>query len=257
MKTNLSTKWRLVRAISRDARLEPVDVKVAFELLEHLSDDRGAYPSQETLARLTGVSARTVRDALKRLATAGYFVAVAYSKGGRGRSTVWRIGTPGAPETRQAASGIAPENAEAQSRLSRPETRKQGGQNPEVCDTKPGSRLPTNPLVRTRLDEPIGERSSATAARARDADRDREARPVPDPRGPAPTPRARASNGQQPSDDAERLPPGSNLVGPTVDGLARGAPTDMRDLPFRAPIRISRQAQQQRQRLIAFVEGRL
>ena len=67
-RTFASWKLDLIKALVSDRALQPSDVRVAVALVQHLNAGSfSAFPSQETIAAITCMSTRNVRDCLDRL----------------------------------------------------------------------------------------------------------------------------------------------------------------------------------------------
>ncbi|MBL8699403.1 MAG: hypothetical protein JNK67_13585 [Alphaproteobacteria bacterium] len=87
------TRWRLLLALSREAGLEPLDVRVAIELIDELAAGTRTRLDIDTLR--TNVSASPVgeRNALERLCAAGHLIPSGGRRGLRRRHTgenAWR-----------------------------------------------------------------------------------------------------------------------------------------------------------------------
>jgi len=76
IKSNLSftgAKLDWMTAAAYDRRLKPSDFRIAFTIAQHANEKTGkAFPSQETIADLTGTSLDTVQRAVKLLAETGW-----------------------------------------------------------------------------------------------------------------------------------------------------------------------------------------
>jgi hypothetical protein len=84
---SLLDKWLLVLRASRDRRLSEVDLGVLITLLDMLGQNATAWPSFDTLARLSGWSRRATVNAVSRLIEFGYLSSS--SRRGRGRGNVY------------------------------------------------------------------------------------------------------------------------------------------------------------------------
>ena len=71
---NLLNQWFFVKKVVSDPKLSRCAVSCAFHLVDLYNKRHGrAWPSYETLAKLTGSNRRTVIDAVKRLIDRKYF----------------------------------------------------------------------------------------------------------------------------------------------------------------------------------------
>lgn len=69
-----SMKLDLLDCMASDRKLKPYDFRVAFVILQHVSEKTGeAYPSDETIAEIAGGSVRNVYNSRRRLREAGWF----------------------------------------------------------------------------------------------------------------------------------------------------------------------------------------
>jgi hypothetical protein len=60
-------------AAAYDRRLKPSDFRIAFTIAQHANEKTGkAFPSQETIADLTGISLETVKRSVKLLHQTGW-----------------------------------------------------------------------------------------------------------------------------------------------------------------------------------------
>ncbi len=85
---SLLNQWFFVQKAVSDPRLGRCAVACAFHLVDLYNKKKGrAWPSYETLAKLTGSHRRTVIDAVKRLIELEYFEV---EKGGGSRSNYYR-----------------------------------------------------------------------------------------------------------------------------------------------------------------------
>jgi hypothetical protein len=75
------TRWRLLLALSRDAALEPLDARVAIELIDKLAAGTRTRLDIDTLATNVSASPVGVYNALERLRASGY-IAIGGSWGG-------------------------------------------------------------------------------------------------------------------------------------------------------------------------------
>lgn len=73
MESSLLDRWHLLSRILDDRRLSKGDAAVARVLLDYATDDRGAWPSLDTIAGATSLSRRTVIESTGRLVETGYF----------------------------------------------------------------------------------------------------------------------------------------------------------------------------------------
>jgi hypothetical protein len=68
-----SRKMDWLDAAQYDRRVIPSYFKIAFVIAQHINGETGkGFPSQETIADLTGLSVETVKRAIKRLVAIGY-----------------------------------------------------------------------------------------------------------------------------------------------------------------------------------------
>lgn len=183
------------RKLLRDAELTPSDFKIACALSEFINiQDGRAWPSFSTLAKLTHLSERTVKYALKALVARGYFTV---EKGnGRGHSNVYTfvpVNEEGAPEpTGNAAAVEAPANGAKNSH--EPE-RKGAKSGPETVQKTTVKGARNAPLIKINNNnnknqgagtrEALPERSEAAPAPApRPSPGPSRAKPVSKPQAP-------------------------------------------------------------------------
>jgi Helix-turn-helix domain len=163
-------KFQLLHKIHGDTRLSRADVCVAYFLVDHFNPAKGcAWPSQEKLAELTGLSMKTkdrahaiktVRRSIRRLVQFG--IVRVRAKGRHGHATeyvpVWDsyTGTPVSPDTHVA------------------EAVERGHRCPSNGDMGvPGTGTPVSPhplpsrSIRVGMVRPDAERSPPGGARAR------------------------------------------------------------------------------------------
>jgi len=82
-------KFRLLDAVHNDRRLSRADVCVAYFIINLFNPDKGyAWPSQETLAELTGLNLRTVKRAVGRLVRFGIVTITFRGRPGRSNEYV-------------------------------------------------------------------------------------------------------------------------------------------------------------------------
>jgi hypothetical protein len=71
---SLLDQWFFVQKVVSDPRLARCAVACAFYLIDYYNDNFGrAWPSYDTLAKLTNSNRRTVITAVKKLLELGYF----------------------------------------------------------------------------------------------------------------------------------------------------------------------------------------
>jgi hypothetical protein len=88
-----SEKFRLHAKVHSDRRLTVADVCVAYFLIDRFNSNKGhAWPSQATLAALTGLSVRTVKRAVARLAAFGIITIKTRGRPGRSSQYVPNFG---------------------------------------------------------------------------------------------------------------------------------------------------------------------
>ncbi|MGV8952821.1 MAG: helix-turn-helix domain-containing protein [Cypionkella sp.] len=84
LQTFASFKFDMMDAMMVDHRLKPSDFKVGYALLHFMNGSNGdTYPSNETLAEVTGLSMRTILYCLENLRDTGW---ITWWRGNRQRS---------------------------------------------------------------------------------------------------------------------------------------------------------------------------
>lgn len=86
------TRWRLLLAISRDTALEPLDIRVAIELIDKLAAGTRTRLDIDTLAAYVSASAVGARNALERLVASGYIAVTRSWRGYAGMSYAIALG---------------------------------------------------------------------------------------------------------------------------------------------------------------------
>jgi hypothetical protein len=168
-------KFRLQRKIHGDLRLTRADICVAFWIIEYYNPARGcAWPSQEKLAELVGLSSKTkklahavktVSRSVARLVQFG--IVRVRTSGRRGHATeyvpYWEYGGNGAPETESEYpdTGVADTENTRTAVSEYPDTRVQNTRTPTPAHPLP-SRSDSVGMVRTDAG-----RSPPDGARAR------------------------------------------------------------------------------------------
>jgi len=133
--------------------VEPSEKLVAVALADAANRTGGgrAYPSNATLARRTSLGERQVRDWLRSLEKKGWIERVAYSRGGRGMATVYRL---------QLERMIA-----CVSRSQNPDTKKKAAVQFRVLSRLPGALSPgfVEEFARSMLQYPAVQQESPAA----------------------------------------------------------------------------------------------
>ena len=145
-----SWKLDLIKALVSDPVLKASDVRVALALVQHLNAGSfSAFPSQETLAEITCMTARNVRECLERMRVADW---LRWDRGNRHKSNEYEF------NEQKIADEVARMKRDEESRRrtrkakrSRSERNHSSGQN-EVATGSPvplqtGSPVPPNTYI--------------------------------------------------------------------------------------------------------------
>ncbi len=182
--TTKRARW--LSRIAHDHDVSAVDFRVAFLIGGHINRKSGdAWPTQETIARLAGLKVRAVRNAIGRLADAGYLsVNVARGRGYTNRYSIKENRHDDAAlssdqDRHDDAAFSQDENRHAKTGLGKtrpaPRSTKTGTAIPENRhgdDNKTGTTVPTEPIeepFEEPLDEPIEGKQLAKTEKSRNA----------------------------------------------------------------------------------------
>jgi hypothetical protein len=139
-------KFEWLDQVVADRSLTPLAFHVAYLLSGYLNRATGeAFPSQETLAKRLGLTARGVRKLVAQVSDGGHLEVL--EAHGRGRMNIYRT----IIKNRNSGSSLHDENRNAGSGI---------GEKPEQPFQKTGTAVPTNPLI-----EPSEKKSSSSVVR--------------------------------------------------------------------------------------------
>jgi hypothetical protein len=143
-------KFRWLDQVGADHSLTPLCFRLAYAISTFVNRTTGdAWPSQPRLAADCDATDRAIRDAITRLRDGGHLEVT--GKGGRGKTSRLRPIIKGA-EKRKDASTLLPGKAEEHFRDTEPKPGRKRTETRKKTTAKPGSLLPTIPLI-----EPIEE----------------------------------------------------------------------------------------------------
>ena len=130
--------------IAADPEVSPLGFKLAYIIGQHINRETGeAWPTQMTLANMTGATDRGIRKQLAKLNSSGHLLIT--SGGGRHVANRYRI----ALNTRNGGSLFAGKNTEPEFLFSNEKPGTQSHKTRNGATSKPGTYVPPEPLNRT------------------------------------------------------------------------------------------------------------
>lgn len=144
-------------------------------------DGTNARPSQQTIAEMSGLSARSVRNGLHDLEAAGRIVPEAYNGGGRGHAVQYTIRLDALGINPATVAAFRPRNPAPDARkpgTDEPETRQNMHVNPATVAAQSGKNHPLNQKEESR--ESADAPSSSSSSEKNDESQTPEPEPEPD-----------------------------------------------------------------------------